>query len=265
MIGRRRPASPDPWANRMRLAPLLRLGGSIATLIAAALTARGQAPAPPEAPSATTPATRPGFWLTLHRQFVERARRGDVDLLFLGDSITAGWDVAPSTWDRYYAPRRAARFGIPGDATQHLLQRIEDGEVDGIKPKVVVLLIGTNNLISNTEAEVAAGVGAVVAALRRKLPDAQVLLLGLFPRATDAAPNAASAPPDPRIARVNARLARLDDRKQVKYLDVGVHFLDAAGRVNRATLPDLLHLNPAAYRTLAEAIEPTLGDLMEAK
>ena len=223
-------------------------------------------PAPAPAPaSATEPATRPGAWMRQHERFLARAATGDVDLLFLGDSITAQWSGARSTWDRYYGPRKAANFGIGGDRTQHVLWRLDHGEVDGIKPKVVVLMIGTNNLGANPEAEVADGVKAVVDRLRAKLPEAKVLLLGIFPRgARRNVPDPAVAP-DPRVARVNSRLAALDDGKMVKYLDFGATFLDADGQVPRANMPDFLHLTPAAYQSWADAMEPTLWALMEAK
>ena len=220
--------------------------------------------APPVA-SATIPAPRPGVWIKQHEAFLERAKKGPVDLLFLGDSITAGWRNAPSVWSRYYAPRQAANFGIGGDRTQHILWRLENGEVDAIHPKVVVLMIGTNNTGSNTEAEVAEGVKAIVERLRSKLPDTKILLLGIFPRGSNRDKTTPNITPDPRIARINARIAALDDQKMVKYLDIGVNFLDEAGRVSRTTMPDFLHLTPNAYQTWADAIEPTLWDMMESK
>ena len=216
-------------------------------------------------PSATVPAPRPGNWMKQHEAFLDRAKKGNVDLLFLGDSITAGWRNAPAVWSRYYQPRQAANFGIGGDRTQHILWRLDNGEVDTLHPKVVVLMIGTNNLGSNTEAEVAEGVKAILDRLRSKLPDTKILLLGIFPRGSNRDRTIPSVPPDPRVARINARLAAFDDGKTVKYLDIGVHFLDDAGRVSRATMPDFLHLTPAAYQTWADAIEPTLWDLMEPK
>ncbi len=220
--------------------------------------------AAPVAP-ATISAPRPGVWIKQHEAFLDRAKKGPVDLLFLGDSITAQWRNAPAVWSRYYAPRQAANFGIGGDRTQHILWRLENGEVDGIRPKVVVLMIGTNNTGSNTEAEVAEGVKAIVERLRSKLPDTKILLLGIFPRGSNRDRTIPSVTPDPKIARINARIAALDDQKMVKYLDIGVVFLDEAGRVSRATMPDFLHLTPIAYQTWADAIEPTLWDMMEAK
>src|SRR4051794_22498159 len=94
-----------------------------------------------QAPSTVTPAPRKGYWMALHQKFLDRAKQGHVDLLFLGDSITQGWNDN-EVWKRYYGPRHAANFGIGGDQTQHVLWRIQNGELEGIRPKVVVLMIG---------------------------------------------------------------------------------------------------------------------------
>jgi len=241
----------------------------LASLIAVAL-AISAAPAqdPPSKPANTAvdPQPRVGSWEKQHEGFLERARKGDVDLLFLGDSITAGWKGGGAeTWSRHYAPRKAANFGIGGDRTQHVLWRIDHGEVDGIKPKVVVLMIGTNNLGTNTDEQIAEGVAAVVARLQSKLPEAKVLLLGVFPRGGKRDKDQVVAPPEPRIARINETIARLDDGGSVKYLDIGSRFLDEAGQVPKAIMPDFLHLGPKGYRIWADAIEPTLWEMMDRK
>src|SRR5262249_51806635 len=161
--------------------------------------------------SATEPASRSDqdWWLKMHESFLKRAKQGDVDLLFLGDSITQGWDSRDANgmgprevWDRHFAPRNAANFGIGGDRTQHVLGRIGHAEIDDIRPKVAVLLIGTNNLGSNTAAEIADGIVEIVKKLREKLPETRILLLAVFPR---------SERPDSlreRLQAVNARIKR---------------------------------------------------------
>jgi len=216
--------------------------------------------------TAIAPEPRPGAWVRRHEAFLEQAKKGDVDLLFLGDSITAGWAAgAAPIWSRYYAPRKAANFGIGGDRTQHVLWRLENGEVDGIRPRVVVLMIGTNNLGRNTEAEAAEGVKAVVARLREKLPEAKVLLLGVLPRGLNRDKSQVSTSPDPRVARINRRLAGLADGKSVKYLDIGVDFLDDSGQIPGAIMPDYLHLARKGYQAWADAIEPALWEMMDEK
>jgi lysophospholipase L1-like esterase len=213
---------------------------------------------------AIVPEERKGAWERQHQGFVEVARKGDVALLFLGDSITALWDkTAPAIWSRYYAPRRAANFGIGGDRTQHILWRLDHGELEGIRPKVVVLLIGTNNLGDNSEDEVVEGVEAVVGRLLDRLPGSKVLLLGLFPRGNSREPGRASAAPDPRVARLNARLAGRFDGKAVRFLDIGPAFLDGAGQIPASIEPDFLHLSRKGYQIWADAMEPTLWEMME--
>jgi len=143
--------------------------------------------------TAIIPAPRDEKWMARHEGFVQEARKGGIDILFLGDSITDGWrNKGLNVWNKYYAPRHAANFGIGGDRTQHVLWRMEKGELDGIKPKVVVLMIGTNNTgkekdtgkICNTVPEIIEGVRVVVRELRVKLPDSKILLLAIFPRST---------------------------------------------------------------------------------
>lgn len=203
--------------------------------------------------------------MEMHKGFLDRARRGEIDLLFLGDSITAAWEGRDGdghgpvqVWERYYGARKAANFGIGGDRTQHILWRIGQGEVDGLSPGVVVLLIGTNNLSGNTPEEIAAGVKAIVNTLKVKLPETKILLLGVFPRGEK--PN----PLRERIAELNARIAGLDDGgKTVKYLDIGHHFLSDDGTIAKDVMPDALHLTRKGYRIWADAMEPTLWELLQ--
>ena len=133
-----------------------------------------------------------------HTQFMEVVKKGDIDLVFLGDSITDGWRAndGKAIWDKYFAPLKAANFGIGGDRTQHILWRLRNGEADGYQPKVVVLMIGTNNTglerdgktPRNTTPEVIEGVTAVVRELRTKFPESRILFLAIFPRGEKAAP-----------------------------------------------------------------------------
>jgi len=212
--------------------------------------------APPE--KATEPVPRPGNWMKSHERFLDRTRQGNIDLLFLGDSITAGWaGNGKEVWQRFYDARNAANFGIGGDRTQHVLWRIENGEVEGIKPKVAVLMIGTNNSSSNSADEIADGVKAIVRRLREKLPDTKVLLLGVFPRGEK------PAPVRDKLNEVNDKIASLDDGKTVTYLDIGKSFLNEDGTISKEIMPDFLHLSPKGYRIWADAIEPTLWKMLD--
>ena len=208
-----------------------------------------------QGPDTVVPAPRDGRWMDLHNRFVERAKQAKsekIDLLFLGDSITQGWNNN-EVWKRFYGPRNAANFGIGGDRTQHVLWRIQNGELDGIEPKVVVLMIGTNNASSATADEIAQGVTAIVKELRQRLPESKILLLGVFPRGQK---------PDPtreKLQAVNEKIARLDDGSHVKYLDIGKVFLergrdDLEGDHARLSAPDPQGLPALGRRHGADAL-----------
>ena len=184
----------------------------------------------------------------------------------LGDSITDGWrNLGSNVWNKYYAPRHAANFGISSDRTQHVLWRMDHGELDGINPKVVVLMIGTNNTGKetnhktprNTVPEVAEGVQAVVNDIRARLPDSKILLLAIFPRGTLDDPQRA------QVALINTLIAKLDDGRMVKFLDIGPKFLEFDGTLPRSIMPDLLHPNAKGYQIWADAMEPTLDEMLK--
>jgi lysophospholipase L1-like esterase len=212
---------------------------------------------------ATKPAPRPGNWMKRHEGFVQIAKKGGVDLLFLGDSITDAWrgKAAKPTWDKYFAPLHAANFGIGGDRTQHVLWRIENGELDGIKPKLVVLMIGTNNTGSDSAKQIAAGVRAIVKEIHEKSPTTKVLLLGVFPRG--AKPD---TPVREKIAAINKDISKLDDGgKTVKYLDIGKKFTEPDGSLTKEIMPDYLHLSAKGYEIWGDAIAPTVKQMMGEK
>lgn len=237
----------------------LLLGLAAALLLPA--WAAAQAVAPPAQPGTVVPAPRGGNWMRRHEQINARAVPGEVELLFLGDSITEGWEGAgKAAWQKFYGPRKAMNAGIGGDRTQHVLWRLDNGNVAGISPKVAVVMIGTNNAAANDPADTAAGIEAIVARLRDKLPETKVLLLAVFPRG--------ATPDDPlrrKNAAVNETIAKLTDGEHVFFLDIGPKFLTADGTLEKAIMPDLLHLSPRGYEIWAESIEPTLAELLNAK
>ncbi len=218
--------------------------------------------------TATEPVALGETWLKRHAGFVDIARKGGVDVLFLGDSITDGWRAKGlATWNREYAGLRAANFGIGGDRTQHVLWRLANGETEEIRPKAVVLLIGTNNTglerdgvkVRNTVPETIAGITAVVQSLRQRLPDAKILLLGLFPRAD----GVADVPVRAQIAEVNRAIAQLHDGRHIHFLDIGARFLSADGTIPTEIMPDKLHLSEAGYAIWADAIREPLAALLK--
>jgi lysophospholipase L1-like esterase len=210
-----------------------------------------------QGPDTVVPKPREGPWMELHQDFLKRAQKGNVDLLFLGDSITQGWGGAKKTWERFYGPRNAENFGIGGDRTQHVLWRIQNGELTGIEPKVVVLMIGTNNADNSTPDEIAQGVTAIVHELRDRLPKSKILLLAVFPRSQK--PTAIRE----RLKSVNQQIAKLDDGSNVRYLDIGKAFLNEDGTISKEIMPDYLHLSQKGYRLWAEAMEPTLWSMLD--
>jgi lysophospholipase L1-like esterase len=209
-----------------------------------------------KSPDTIRPAPRDGHWMELHKRYVNRARQGNAPLVFLGDSITQGWNDN-DVWKRFYAPRGAVNFGIGGDRTQHVLWRIENGEFDGIDPKLVVLMIGTNNLHDNSNEDIVLGVSQIVRKLTTLHPNTKILLLGIFPRGEK------PGPIRERIKAINQKLAQLDDGSKVHYLDIGQTFLEPDGSISRDVMYDFLHLTPKGYRRWAEAIEPTVWSMLD--
>jgi beta-glucosidase len=204
-------------------------------------------------------------FIEMHRGFIRRGKEGPIDLLFLGDSITEFWlsgpNEAPQIWREHYWKYTPADFGISGDRTQNVLWRIADHELDGIHPKVVVLMIGTNNTAGNTAAEITAADVKIVRQIHEKLPETKLLLLGILPRGAD--------PADPRVARlrekitaINKELAKLDDSNRTRYLDIGSKFFDAQGNIPVDVMKDALHPTPKGYQIWADAMQPLLDDMM---
>jgi lysophospholipase L1-like esterase len=195
-----------------------------------------------------------------HAGFVETANKGDVDLLFEGDSITDWWVMnGPNAFKKYFGDIKVGNFAIAGDTTQGVLWGLQNGEAKGpdvkIKPKAIMLMIGTNNTGGNTAAEIAEGVGAIVLENRKDFPDAKILLLAVFPRGL---PNDANRP---KIADINKIISKLDDHQHVFYMDIGAKFLDPE---TKAFLPDSfrtdnLHPQEKGYDIWGAAVMPTLS------
>jgi lysophospholipase L1-like esterase len=196
-------------------------------------------------------------FIQAHENFVKVAKEGKAGLLFLGDSITAGWNGQKTIWEKAFGAYRPANFGIGGDRTQHVLWRIVNGELDGIKPKAVVLMIGTNNSGGDPADGIARGITKIVATIRAKLPETKVLLLAVFPRGEK------PGPVREKIAQVNKLIAKLDDGKSIFYLDIGGKFLQPDGTLTKEIMPDSLHLSAKGYHIWADAISPKLAELMK--
>ena len=201
----------------------------------------------------------------LHDEFLARRTKGPIDLLFLGDSITEGWGGrGKDVWAKTYADMNPANFGIGGDKTQHVLWRIDNGELDGISPKVLVLMIGTNNVPGNTYSaeDILNADTKIVEEIRQKLPNTKILLLAIFPRGAKV-DDPTVAPLREKIKEVNEGLAKLDNGGTIRYLDIGNKFLDGDGDLLKVIMPDALHPNAVGYQIWADAMGPLLGEMMK--
>lgn len=210
---------------------------------------------------ATTPEVHKGTEKRIE-QFNEISKKGEAQLVFLGDSITHGWEGQKAIWEAAFGPYRPANFGIGGDRTEHVLWRMDNGNFDGLKPKLTVIMIGTNNTGHRNGSEPAeqtcAGVKAIIDRLAKKCPDSKVLLLGVFPR---------GATTDDKLrkhnAAINQLLAKLDDGKKVHFLDISAKFLQPDGTLSKDIMPDLLHLSPKGYQIWADSIKDKVAELMK--
>ena len=188
-----------------------------------------------------------------HESMNARVKKGNVDLVFIGDSITQGWEGrGKNVWKKFYGTRNAVNLGIGGDRTQHVIWRLDNGNLAGISPKVAVIMIGTNNAGSNSPKQIAEGVTAIVRQLQKKTPKTQILLLATFPRGVN--------PNDGRRQvneKSNAIVAKLAADANVTYLDIGKEFLGEDGSLSKEIMPDLLHLSEKGYTIWASSIEKT--------
>ena len=199
------------------------------------------------------------WWMERHKAVNERVQQGNSDLIFIGDSITHGWEnVGSKTWQEYYADRNAVNMGFSGDRTQHVLWRLDNGNIEGINPKAAVIMIGTNNSNGddNTAEEIADGIIAICGRLREKLPETKILLLAIFPRGQ--IPSAQRE----KNAQASKLASRIADGKMIYYLDIGEQFLESDKSLTKEIMPDYLHLSPRGYGIWAESINDKLFKLM---
>jgi beta-glucosidase len=177
----------------------------------------------------------------------------------IGDSITQGWSAeGRDVWNTYYGHRRAVNLGFSGDCTEHVLWRLGHGEIDGIAPKLAVVMIGTNNtgVRRDPPEETAAGIQAILSTLRERLPDTKILVLGVFPR------GASADDPLRQITVAINNLARTyADNQQIFFLDLSPLFLDKQGRLAQHLMPDYLHPNKLGYQVWADGMEDMLKRL----
>ncbi len=203
--------------------------------------------------------------LTAHAQLLDKAKQGRIDVFFVGDSIVRRWGATDypellANWTANFFGWNAANFGWGADKTQNILWRLEHGELDGVNPKVIVVLAGTNNVGNQPGADakiadIVGGVKAILAACRRKAPKATIVLTAIFPRNDNMAVM-------PEIGRINRGIARLADGTRVRYLDVNDRLADADGVLREGMMHDRLHPTVKGYQVWADALKPILAELL---
>jgi len=220
---------------------------------------KAKPPLQPRQPEdAVTPA--PVVGTSGHNKLLKIAQDKNIQLVFLGDSITAYWQRAGlPVWTKYYTQYDAGDFGIPGETTDQTLGHIAGGILNELHPKAVVILIGTNNIskLHDQPEWVAAGIQKIVITVREKLPQSQIVLLAIFPCGKKSDGRRA------KIEAVNSILSKTDFGPQVHYLDIGAKFLDPNGDLPKELFPDLLHPSTPGYQIWAENMQPVLDPLLK--
>ena len=261
MSGSRDNRDDCPHGTDATLRAMLARFMTLFVLLAPTLSAQDPPAAEPVNP-AVVPMPRGADWMKRQDKIVAdvKAHAGACDLVFVGDSITQGWEgEGKEIWAQRYDQRHAVNLGISGDRTEHVLWRLEHDNLTGIAPKVAVVMIGTNNFgqkPGHSPEQVLEGVRAVVTSIRQKSPTTKVLLLGIFPRGEKFNEMRGN------ILQVNQALSRLQDDEHVWFLDIGRVFLEDDGTIRKSIMPDFLHLSAEGYRRWADAIEGTLAKLL---
>ena len=222
---------------------------------------------------AIDPKPRDAGWMKRHESFNEISKKGEAQLVFLGDSITQGWEGnGKEVWAKTWAPYKAANFGIGGDRTEHVIWRLQNGNFDGLKPKLIVLMIGTNNtghqnrsipehggaVYTSSPEQTAEGVKMILDILGKKMPQTKVLLLGIFPRGATK-----DDPMRKQNIATNNLISGFADGKRISYMDISSTFLQPDGTLPKEIMPDRLHLTSRGYQMWADAIEGKVKELMK--
>jgi lysophospholipase L1-like esterase len=205
-----------------------------------------------------------------HKLFLKRIEqnKGKGDVIFLGDSITHGWEGQSKIWKEYFGEFEPVNLGIGGDQTGHVLWRITEGkELENLNPKAAVIMIGTNNMGGYSAEEIAGGVKAIVEELKKQKPKIKILVLAIFPRSgkkiEKEAKMARADELNTKVPATNKLLEKLADDKQVFYKDIGKDFLDNDGNLPKAIMPDYLHLSAKGYEIWGKAIKDDVAKLVK--
>jgi len=239
----------------------LTLLGSFLLLPAATFAADTiyQSPIPAGGNPAAVAAPRDDWYAAVQNKFTRFGNK-HADIVFDGDSITNRWETTgKSVWTQHYSAI-AADFGIEGDRTENILWRLSKRQVDGIDPKVVVLMIGTNNSGRDTADQIAEGIKAVVAEYEKRCPNAHIILMGIFPRGAKPSDGGRQ-----KVAAVNTQIASLDDGNRVSFVDITSKMLESDGTLTPDMAPDFLHPTTKGYQIWSDAIQPIIDKYVPAK
>jgi lysophospholipase L1-like esterase len=203
-----------------------------------------------------------------HQQMVENLKKGRIDLYFVGDSITRRWRATDyprfvENWNKNFLGWNAANYGWGGDTTQNILWRLQNGEFEGIQPRVIVLMAGTNNLGNRPASDAKVvdttrGIKALLDTLHAKAPKATIILMGILPRNDNPNPTAVM----PSINKINNNIAKFADRKTIRYLNINDKLADKNGKLFEGMTEDRLHLSAKGYQVWADALKPLLTELL---
>ncbi|XP_030633557.1 platelet-activating factor acetylhydrolase IB subunit beta-like [Chanos chanos] len=216
----------------------------------------GEEPNPAALPVPVEDVQGDGRWMSQHNRFVQECKDAEPDVLFIGDSMVQLMQQQ-EVWRELFSPLHALNFGIAGDTTCNVLWRLKNGELQNIRPKVVVVWVGTNNH-EHTAEQVAGGVVAISQLFISQLPQAKIVVLGLLPRGEK--PN----PLREKNTAVNGYLRSwLPKLGPVQFLDVSSEFVHSDGTISRTDMFDFLHLSASGYQTVAKPLSELLLQLLE--
>jgi lysophospholipase L1-like esterase len=199
---------------------------------------------------------------TAHQQLLEKMHKGRIDLYFEGDSITRRWGATDypellANWTQNFFGWNAGDFGWGADRVENILWRLENGELDGLNPKVIVLLAGTNNVPGGDATAITAGIQAILGLMREKAPGATIILTAIFPRNDNMAYLAT-------INQINENLAKTADGQKIRYLNVNDKLADSEGRLFEGMMNahDKLHPTLKGYQVWADGLKPIVTELL---
>jgi platelet-activating factor acetylhydrolase IB subunit beta/gamma len=186
-----------------------------------------------------------------HQSFLDLIKKQPFEVVFLGDSITRRWEDNIDLWDSHFKKFNACNFGVGQDCLQNVKWRITNGELDGISPKLIVVLIGTNNLDKNSTSEIFLSIKDIVSIIKEKLPNTKIILLGIFPRSDDEKKlNYMKS-----IKKINNRLKNEYRFSRISFYDVGKKIFLDRGQIDTNLLEDGIHPNRRGYQKLGPYLE----------